>query len=351
MTAKRPPVHPVPSGPAPHAVAPAHSRAQLITGAAGAFLVGGLVTLQSLVNGRLAEHLGGGFAGGSQAALVSFVVGLTLLCVGALVFPRGRRGIAAVVSAVALGRLRPWQVVGGAAGAFLVLSQGVTVPTIGVALFTVAVVAGQSASGLIVDRAGLGPAGRRGVTVGRLVGALLAVVAVGFTVAQRLDGAQALAGAALLLALLPLLAGAGSAWQQAVNGRVAVVGGPLAATWTNFVVGTAVLAIVWLVVELTQGHLGEVPPFFVDGGLADTAWLYLGGAIGVLFIAMAAVLVRVLGVLVLGLCSVSGQVIAAVALDLVTGQAVGALTITGAVLTMAGVVIAAVSTRMKRSSG
>ena len=60
-------------------------------------------------------------------------------------------------AAARAGALRPWQLLGGVAGASLVASQGITVGTIGVALFVVAVVAGQTSSGLAVDHAGLGP--------------------------------------------------------------------------------------------------------------------------------------------------------------------------------------------------
>lgn len=317
------------------------SRVRLLAGAFAAFLVGGLVTVQSMINGRLAEYVGGGFAGGSQAALVSFGTGLAIVTLASLLVPRGRRGIAAVRRALGRGVLRPWQVLGGSAGAFLVINQGLTVPTIGVALFAVAVVAGQSVSGLVVDRAGLGPAGRRPITAGRAVGATLAIVAVGLTVVQRLEGTQRLAGVALLLALLPLLAGAGTSWQQAVNGRVAVVGGPLAATWINFAVGTGLLFLVWLGVQLAGAGADTLP-----SPLSGDAWLYLGGSMGVLFIGLAAVLVRTLGVLILGLCTIAGQVVVALGLDAVTGRAdVGPLTITGAVLTLVGVVVAALSTR------
>lgn len=42
----------------------------------------------------------------------------------------------------------------------MVISQGLTLGTIGVAVFTVGLVAGQTMSSLAVDRAGIGPGGR-----------------------------------------------------------------------------------------------------------------------------------------------------------------------------------------------
>src|SRR4029453_4678134 len=50
--------------------------------------------------------------------------------------------------------------------------------------------------------------------------------------------------------------------------------------------------------------------------LPDEPWLYAGGAIGCIFIAGQAVLVRIVGVLVLALCGVAGQLAAALSLDL-----------------------------------
>jgi len=78
-------------------------------------------------------------------------------------------------------------------------------------------------------------------------------------------------------------------------------------------------------------------------------WLYLGGPIGIVFISLAAVLVRVHGVLVLGLCTVSGQLGAALVLDrLVDPSGLGALTLAGSALALLGVVVAGVGTRRAR---
>jgi bacterial/archaeal transporter family-2 protein len=311
---------------------------------AGALLsavcVGGLVAVQAHINGRLAVELGAGVTGAAVAALVSFGGGLTVLCLVCASAPRARQGLRRVAEAVRTARLRPWHLLGGGAGALLVASQGLTVATIGVALFTVAVVAGQTSSAMFVDRLGIGPAGRRPITAGRTVGALLAVLAVGLAVSERLDGAAALAPVALLLAVLPMLAGGGAAWQQAVVGQVSVVGGPFAAGLLNFLVGTTLLAM-FAGVALALGGAAAAPP--------PTWWLYLGGPLGVVFITSAAVLVRVLGVLVFGLCAISGQVISSLLVDLVlTDLAIGALTVAGALLTLLGVGIAAVPASVTR---
>jgi len=295
--------------------------------------VGALVALQAEVNGRLAAELGHGVRSGITAAVISFGSGLLLLSALVLLEPRTRRGVGRITAAARTGRLRWWQLIGGIAGAFVVASQGLTVETIGVALFTVAVVAGQSSSSLAVDHAGLGPAGRQRVTTARALGALLSVAAVFLAVAERLSGADALGSAALALALLPLAAGCAAAYQQAVNGQVNEVGGPWAATWNNFVVGTAMLAVLLAVSFAVPGDL-QAPP--------TTWWLYSGGLLGAGFISASAVLVQVHGVLVLGLCTVAGQVLGAVAIDAIVADVpVGTLSVAGAVLTLVGVAVAA----------
>lgn len=298
-------------------------------------LVGALAAVQSQVNSELAEELGGDAVSGITAALVSFGGGLALLCAGIALSPAMRAGLSRVRASLRSRALAWWQVVGGGAGAFVVATQGLTVGTIGVALFTVALVGGQTASSLAVDQRGLGPAGRTPVTILRALGAALAVGAVALSASERLSGSDALSAAALALALLPLLAGAGIAWQQAVNGVVSQTGGPWAATWLNFAVGTAVLLAATGIALLVQGPTRAFPP---------TWWMYSGGVFGVLFICFAAVFVRVLGVLILGLCIVTGQVAGSLAVDHVMGAAdPGPLTIVGAVVALAGVLLAGLS--------
>ena len=305
--------------------------------------VGALAAVQSQVNSELAEALGGDAVSGITAALMSFGGGLVLLCAGIGMSPAMRAGLRRVRISVRGGALSWWQVVGGAAGAFVVATQGLTVGTIGVALFTVALVGGQTASSLAVDQRGLGPAGPTPVTTLRAVGAALAVGAVALSASERLSGSNALSAAAVALAVLPLLAGAGIAWQQAVNGVVSQTGGPWAATWLNFAVGTAVLLAATGIALLVQGTTGAFPSHW---------WMYSGGAFGVLFICAAAVLVRVLGVLILGLCIVTGQVAGSLALDHLMGAAnPGPLTIIGAVVALAGVLLAGLgSLRTRRQS-
>lgn len=285
------------------------------------------MALQARVNGELAVRLHDGVA----AAAISFGVGLALLTLLVLGSDFGRRGLRAVGDSLRAGTLRWWHCLGGVCGAFVVAAQGLTVAALGVAVFTVALVAGQSTSSLLVDRSSLPPGGAEPVTRARVAGAALCVVAVLLAVADRLGTPRALG-----LAVVPLVAGFGIAWQQAVNGRVRAAGGSTwPATFVNFLTGTAALLLGFAAVLAVRG-----PP---GGQLPSEPWLYSGGVLGVLLIAIAAAVVRFTGVLLLGLAAISGQLLGALALDLLVPADTppSANTYAGAALALAAVAIAA----------
>lgn len=291
---------------------------------------GALVAVQSQINGRLAQEIGSGMRAGVLAAVISFGTGLGALVVATASTPRLRRQFRTFVAVVRDRRLVPAELLGGLLGACLVASQGLAVGTIGVALFSVAVTAGQSASALLVDHLGFGPAGHQPLSAPRAVAALFSVAAVVIATAERSFAGFSVA--VVSLALLALVAGAGTSVQQAVNGRVSGAVGPWVTTLNNFAVGTAGLLVAFGLSFLRHGHLD---------GLPRQPWLYLGGLLGICFIWLAALLVRVHGVLVLGLSVIAGQVVGAVLIEAsVTDTHVGAAGYVAAGLTVLGVVIA-----------
>ncbi|WP_112238134.1 DMT family transporter [Kribbella monticola] len=313
------------------------TRQSQVVGLAAAFGIGMLVAVQSRINGELGSRLGDGI----PAALISFVSGLLILLVACLLIRRIRTSLGNVwrtirTSSGEQGQLRWWQCIGGVAGAFLVATQSITVSVIGVAVFTVAVVAGQAVSSLVVDRLGFGPAGPQPYTTLRVVGAVLALVAVVLAVSDRLNHPSG-----LLIAVLPALGGIGTAVQQAINGRVARTAskdayGALAAGFINFLAGTAALVIVLLIDLVFRGAPRSLP---------TEPWLYFGGACGVIFISSAAAVVRVVGVFVLGLGTIAGQLIASLLIDLfvpASDQAVTFPVVAGTLLALVAVVVAAI---------
>ena len=300
----------------------------------GAVLIGALTALQARINGTLGAEIGDGFV----AAAVSFSSGLVILVVLSALIPGGRRGFGRLVAGIRTRSIPPWMLLGGLVGAFTVASQGLTVATIGVALFTVGFVAGQTTGGMVLDRIGYGPAGVVPVTVRRLVGALLAIAGV----VVCLSG-DALGGVPLWMLVVPAIAGAGVAWQQGTNGRLRVrVESPLTATLVNFIGGTVVLVIAAGV------HVGLVG---APRTIPTEPWLYLGGAVGVIYIFLSSVVVRRTGVLLLGLGSVVGLLTTSVLLDALWPAPAAPSTpvaLLAAAVAIAGVAVAAVPWRRRR---
>jgi bacterial/archaeal transporter family-2 protein len=279
-----------------------------------AFAGGALFGLQTRVNGELAARAGSPL----WAALVSFGSGLVVLLVVVAAVPRLRRAAARATR----NRLPWWTYLGGLAGGTVVALSSLAVPRVGVATFTVGIVAGQAVGGLAVDRIGLGPGGPQPLSGWRIAGAAVAIVAVAIL---RLGHGREAA-----------VSGAMASAQQALNGRVqrATGEGLLAAT-VNFSVGMALLVPAF-VIAAGAGH-GPGTPW------PPALWLYAGGVLGIAYIASSIWTVGTLGVLRLGLLLVAGQLAGGVVIDLVspgrTGPP-GAATYAAVVLTLAAVLIA-----------
>ena len=122
-----------------------------------AVVFGAGVALQSRVNGQLAAAIDDPYT----AALISFGSGLVILLVALAFWRPGREGVGRVRDGLRAGRIAWWMVLGGLAGAWFVTTQGLSAGVLGVALFTVAIVAGQTIGGILFDLIGLGPGGRR----------------------------------------------------------------------------------------------------------------------------------------------------------------------------------------------
>ena len=310
----------------------APARSAVIGAIACAVVAGVLVAVQSRINGELGQRLDDGFA----AALISFGSGLVILLVALALWRPGRAGFRRLPAALRDGRLRWWMLCGGAAGAFLVLSQGLTAAVLGVALFSVATVAGQSISGLLVDRTTLVSGGPRHLTVPRVVGA-------GARGPRRRrvrrDAAERRRSALDAAAAVPrrprprLAAGGQRPGARERRERPHRHGRQLRRRHRR---------ARWSPSSCTRVAAGW------PQSLPTEPWLYLGGAIGCVFIAAAAVLVRITGTLVLSLAMIAGQLVAAIVIDTMLPGHAGSLavsTVVGTVLALAAVVVAGVNWR------
>ena len=116
-----------------------------------------------------------------------------------------------------------------------------------------------------------------------------------------------------------------------LNGRLSLSTSPLIASFWNHLVGSIALTAVGLL-------LGGLWP----AGAADAPWYaYLGGPIGVVFVALSSWFVARIGAVNTALLIIGGQMIGGLALDLVqSGRLSLWLSGLGVLLIMAGMVVA-----------
>lgn len=274
-----------------------HSAQWWLMSAAG-IIAGMCMTFQARVNAALTTVT----HDASTTGAISFGSALIVLTAAMLASRSARERFGVGVLAVRTREFPWWLTIGGVGGAFYVFTQGQTVAILGIATFTVVFVAAQTFGSFIWDHIGLGPSGRHPFSLGRVIGAALAVSAVAATVAL---GHESL-GTTSWLVVLPLIAGIVQSWQQAANGRVRVLtGSVLATTFWNFIVGTVALGSLALAHQIGAGW---------TFGPGLSWWMLSGGLFGIAFIATAATIVRHVGVLMLGMLATLGQLAAALAL-------------------------------------
>lgn len=302
-----------------------------------AALSGAMIALQARANGELSLRLDNGL----QAALVSFGSGLLIILLITPFSSPIKEGIKNLRQAVIRKEIAQWKLFAGALGGSFVAIQTQIVPLIGVAIYSVASIAGQTAMSLIVDRIGLTGGGKKLISPRRIAAAILTVLAVLVSVWDRID-AQNLSMYAVLLGCI---AGAVVGVQRALNGQINEYSHQSFTTsLLNFITGTLFLVLLILVgVIVGRVELAPLP--------SGPWWIYTGGVIGVIYIAFTSTIVQHLGVLTFTLFSVGGQLVGSLIIDLVSpteGVSVSAYLVTGIVMTYAGVIAAGVSSSRVR---
>jgi transporter family-2 protein len=287
--------------------------------------------VQARLNAGLVEVTGNPL----QVSLLNLAAAALVSSVVIAVSPTLRTSWRMLIAAARSGALRPWQLTGGALGGYYIAIQGSVSLAVGVAVFTVAVVAGQTATALVVDRLGFGPMGRQDISMARVFAAALAVVAV--LVAGSGRWHETSVGSVGLLLVLAASAGAASAFQSAVNGRVgAYTRNGITAAWMNFMVGAVLMVGVVSVVDLVSGTDWAPIP-------AGDWWMAVAGVFGLAYIATIAWVVRFVGVLVSSLLTLTGLLVGSILVDLLAptrGSAVTWQLLVAVVLTAAAVALA-----------
>ena len=302
-----------------------------------AALSGILIALQSRANGELSHQLGNGL----EAALVSFGSGLIIIVLISFFNPSIKEGIRNLREAVQEKKIARWKLFAGMLGGTWVAVQTHIVPLIGVAIFSVASIAGQATASLIVDRIGLTGGGKKLLSKRRVAAALITVLAVLLSVLDRLDASNL----SKFAVFLGVITGALGGIQRAMNGEINEYSHQSFTTsLLNFIMGTTFL-VVLLIVMILAKRIELVP---LPSG---PWWIYTGGVIGVIYIAFSSTIVQHLGVLNFTLFSVGGQLVGSLAIDVLyptDGVQISAYLISGIVMTYLGVIVGGVSSSRVR---
>ncbi|NRP22602.1 hypothetical protein LPJGGPFB_05861 [Ensifer adhaerens] len=130
--------------------------------------------------------------------------------------------------------------------------------------------------------------------------------------------------------LFACLAGVLVGVSRQVNGRLSLSTSPLIASFWNHIVGFVALSILGLSIG------GLIPE-----GAADAPWhAYLGGSIGVVFVAAGSWLIARIGAVNTALLVIGGQMVSGVALDVLQGVSAGLLaSVLGVTLILVGMAL------------
>jgi transporter family-2 protein len=290
-------------------------------------LSGILIAAQSRINGELSHQMGDSL----EAALVSFGTGLIFVSLISLFRKDVRSGFTYIFKAVRSKQIPMWRLSAGMLGASFVAIQTHVVPIAGVALFTVASLAGQTAISLWVDHIGLAGGIKSVITKQRVIAALLTVSAVIISAWDRFT----MSNFSILAVTFSIFAGSWVGVQRALNAQInSFSKKSFATSQLNFITGFSFLTFLLI-----------LRSFFTDHSIINPTsgpwWIFLGGSIGVFYIAFSAVAVQYVGVLEFTLLSVGGMLIGSLLLDVFVptqGTQISPYLITGIFLTYLGVI-------------
>ena len=296
-----------------------------------------MIAAQARANGELSYRMGNPI----EAALVSFGSGLIIISLISAFNPAIKNGIKNLRVAVKRKEIPLWTLFAGMLGGSFVAVQTQIVPIIGVAIYSVASIAGQTAASLVVDRIGLTGGGKKKITIRRVAAAGVTVLAVLISVLDRIE-ANSLS---IMAVLFGFFAGAIVGVQRALNGQInESTHQSFTTSLLNFIMGTTFLVIfLGIGMLIKRAEIVSLP--------AGPWWMYTGGTIGVIYIAFTSTIVQHLGVLTFTLISVGGQLVGSLLIDFYSpteGVNVSVYLVTGIVMTYLGVIVGGVGNLPKR---
>jgi len=273
-----------------------------------ALLVGLLLSIMVAANGGLAE-----IYGVHAASVVIHIVGLVLIT-SITLFKRDRL----------FAKGRPWYLyLGGAIGVVTVLFTNVPFGRISVSAILALGLFGQGVLGLIVDQYGWMGMPKHAFHKKKLIGLLLVLAGI----------ASMITSFELVAVLLSFIAGANIVVSRTLNAKLAELTNVRISTFFNYFVGLTVAIVVYLL--FGRNELG-VPAAL---HLSSNWFLYTGGALGMIMIALTNILVVKISAFYLSLLLFMGQVAAGIVIDILLMGAFSPRNLIGGVLVTLGLVV------------
>jgi transporter family-2 protein len=205
----------------------------------------------------------------------------------------------------------------------------------------IASLAGQTAISLWVDHVGLMGSRKNVVTIRRVVAAVITVLAVIISAWDRFS----MSNFSPLAIFLAIVAGGWVGVQRALNGQINNYSNKSFATsQLNFITGTSFLLLLLILRSLFTDHS-------IMNFASGPWWMFLGGSMGVVYIAFSAVAVQHLGVLDFTLFSVGGMLFGSLLIDIFAptqGTVISWYLIAGILITYLGVIANGQSLRSRR---
>ncbi len=298
---------------------------------------GVLIAIQARSNGQLSHLINNSV----EAALISFSSGLFIITIIAFFSPSMKKGIKELRTAVEQNQIPKWTLLAGALGGTVIGMQTHVLPLIGVAVYSVGTISGQTMISLLVDRIGLTGGGKKEISPRRIVAAVTTILAVVISVLDRLTVSHF----QIFAVVLSIISGCLIGVQRALNGRINQYSRQnFTTSLLNFIMGAGALFLI-LIFTMTVRHEKVYP---LPSG---PWWIYLGGVTGVIYIAFSATVVQHLGVLTFTLFSVGGQLLGSLVIDLVSpisGVHVTGYLVAGILMTYIGVIVGGQSRLFRR---
>lgn len=262
-------------------------------------LVGFSIPVQTAINSRLQHFLGSPLS----ASFVSFLVGMLAVWVVALFrLPQALPELGAI----------PWYAwTGGVTGLIGVTLYIVLFPRLGGIQTVLLPILGQIVMSMLIDSFGWFGMEAKPLSLNRLAGCLIATVGVGLAVIRKeASGRGGKAGSLIPWQLLGIFAGAMISTQSATNGSMGLhLGSPSLAAAVSFTISVVLFCFLMLFRKKERASMK------LAFKLQMPWWVWMGGVIGTFVVIGFSAAAPVLGVGLMTIVSILGQLSSSVLID------------------------------------